>query len=93
MPIRMLAAIVYRNVRSLPVSETGGLYMSTTTSLEQIAQTFTGQLLQQADSGYDQARRVYNGLIDKRPALIARCQGAADVAVTTSPAAPLSTAA
>jgi FAD/FMN-containing dehydrogenase len=54
--------------------------MSTTTSLEQIAQTFTGQLLQQADSGYDQARRVYNGLIDKRPALIARCQGAADVA-------------
>ena len=42
--------------------------MSTTTSLEQIAQTFTGQLLQQADSGYDQARRVYNGLIDKRPA-------------------------
>src|SRR5580765_1075182 len=80
MPIRMLAAIVYRNVRSLPVSETGGIYMSTTTSLEQIAQTFTGQLLQQADSGYDQARRVYNGLIDKRPALIARCQGAADVA-------------
>ena len=54
--------------------------MSTTTSLEQIAQTFTGQLLQQADPGYDQARRVHNGLIDKRPALIARCQGAADVA-------------
>ncbi len=54
--------------------------MSMTASLEQIAPTFTGQLLQPADPGYDEARRVHNGLIDKRPALIARCQGAADVA-------------
>ena len=41
---------------------------------------FTGQLLQSTDSGYDEARRVHNGLIDKRPMLIARCRGAADVA-------------
>ena len=33
------------------------------------------------DDGYDQARRVHNGLIDKRPALIARCRTAADVGV------------
>ena len=30
--------------------------------------------------GYDEARRVHNGLIDKRPAIIARCRGTADVA-------------
>src|SRR5205814_1835842 len=30
--------------------------------------------------GYDDVRRVHNGLIDKRPALIARCAGTADVA-------------
>ena len=54
--------------------------MSITASLEQLAPSFTGQLLQPADAGYDAARRVHNGLIDKRPALIARCQGAADVA-------------
>jgi hypothetical protein len=54
--------------------------MSMTASLEQIAASFTGQLLQPAEAGYDEARRVHNGLIDKRPALIARCQGAADVA-------------
>ena len=29
--------------------------------------------------GYDDARAVYNGMIDKRPALIARCTGVADV--------------
>ena len=47
---------------------------------KQLAPSFTGQLLQPTDAGYDEARRVHNGLIDKRPALIARCQGAADVA-------------
>ncbi len=45
-----------------------------------LAQTFSGHLLHPGDAGYDEARRVHNGLIDKRPALIARCHGAADVA-------------
>jgi FAD/FMN-containing dehydrogenase len=44
------------------------------------AGTFAGQLLQPGDPGYDEARRVHNGLIDKRPALIARCAGTADIA-------------
>ena len=38
-----------------------------------------GPLLRPADDGYDRARRVWNGMIDRRPALIARCAGAADV--------------
>src|SRR5260221_14008428 len=54
--------------------------MSTVESIAELAPTFTGQLLQAADAGYDDARRVHNGLIDKRPALIARCSGTADVA-------------
>ncbi len=54
--------------------------MSITTSLEQIAPSFTGQLLEPGAPGFDDARRVHNGLIDKRPALIARCHGVADVA-------------
>src|SRR5216684_7808810 len=45
-----------------------------------LAGRFTGQLLLPADAGYDEARRVHNGLVDKRPALIARCRGVADVA-------------
>jgi FAD/FMN-containing dehydrogenase len=48
--------------------------------VEALAATFSGALLQPGDPGYEEARKVRNGLIDKRPALIARCRGAADVA-------------
>ena len=44
-----------------------------------LATAFTGQLLGPTDSGYETARKVHNGLIDKRPALIARCRGVADI--------------
>src|SRR5215213_9079031 len=40
---------------------------------------FRGELLRPGDDGYEPARRLWNGAIDKRPALIARCAGAADV--------------
>lgn len=48
-------------------------------SIALVAPSFTGQLLRPADQGYDDVRRVHNGLIDKRPAAIARCHGVADV--------------
>ncbi|MBZ5586955.1 MAG: FAD-binding oxidoreductase [Acidobacteriia bacterium] len=38
-----------------------------------------GTLLQPRDEGYEEARKVWNGMIDRRPALIARCSGVADV--------------
>ena len=44
------------------------------------SQSFTGQLLQPGDPGYDYRRRVHNGLIDRFPAAIARCHGVADIA-------------
>src|SRR4029077_14461646 len=44
-----------------------------------VAKTFTGQLLQPSDPSYEEVRKVHNGLVDKRPALIARCQGVADI--------------
>ncbi len=48
-------------------------------AVRDLATRFSGQLLRPADAGYDEARRVHNGLIDKHPALIARCRGVADV--------------
>jgi FAD/FMN-containing dehydrogenase len=40
---------------------------------------FQGRQFRPGDDGYDDARAVYNAMIDKRPALIARCSGVADV--------------
>ena len=42
-------------------------------------QGFRGRLIGPADKDYDEARSLYNGMIDKRPRLIARCTSAADV--------------
>jgi FAD/FMN-containing dehydrogenase len=41
---------------------------------------FTGQLLRPGDDGYDAPRKVWNAMVDRRPALIARCASPADVA-------------
>jgi len=38
-----------------------------------------GELIQPGDEGYEASRKVYNGMIDKHPALIARCADVADV--------------
>ncbi|HSE91337.1 MAG TPA: FAD-binding oxidoreductase [Candidatus Binatia bacterium] len=48
-------------------------------SIADLAARFSGLLLRPGESGYDDVRRVHNGMIDKRPALIARCLGSADI--------------
>jgi FAD/FMN-containing dehydrogenase len=53
--------------------------MTVPATLTQLVPAFTGQLLQPSDPGYDDARKVHNGLVDKRPAVIARCRGIADI--------------
>ena len=49
------------------------------TSIEQLRAQMSGEVLVPGDDGYDEARRVWNGDIDRRPAVIARCSSAADV--------------
>lgn len=53
--------------------------MSTATALSDLTTAFAGRLLQPGEAGYDEARRVHNGLIDRSPALIAQCRGLADI--------------
>jgi hypothetical protein len=48
-------------------------------TVQDFAARLCGSLLRHGDDGYDEARKLFNGMIDHRPALIARCVGAADV--------------
>ena len=49
------------------------------TAVQELASRLRGALLRPGDAGYEQARQVYNGMINKYPALIARCADVADV--------------
>ncbi len=47
--------------------------------LEGLRASMRGAVLQPGDDGYEAARHIWNGMIDRHPAVIARCTGAADV--------------
>src|SRR5262245_49239487 len=49
------------------------------TDIADFAAGLRGQLVTRDDPTYDAARQLYNGMIDKRPVLIARCADVADV--------------
>jgi FAD/FMN-containing dehydrogenase len=48
-------------------------------ALSELTASFRGQIVTPADLGYDEHRKVWNGSIDRRPAVIARCAGVRDV--------------
>ena len=48
-------------------------------TLGELASVLRGDLIRPDDPGYDEARAIWNGAHDRRPALIVRCRGVADV--------------
>lgn len=48
-------------------------------SIQKLTESHRGQVIRREDNGYEEARQVYNSMIDKRPAIIARSVDAADV--------------
>src|SRR4051812_36134240 len=50
------------------------------TGVVDLASSFLGAVLEPGTTGFDEARKVHNGLIDRRPAVIARCRGVGDIA-------------
>ncbi len=51
-------------------------------TVEQFAGRLRGSLIGQSAPSYDEARKIWNGMIDRRPSFIARCASAADVAAS-----------
>ena len=60
-------------------TRTGGETRLASSTLDAFRASLRGTLLREADPGYDESRRIWNAMIDRRPALIARCLGVADV--------------
>jgi FAD/FMN-containing dehydrogenase len=60
-------------------SRRGGATRVEGARLEAFRAAMRGETLVPGEPGYDQARAVWNGMIDRRPALVARCTGVADV--------------
>jgi len=56
----------------------------TAPAVQELARAFRGVLLQPGDSGFDEARLVWNGIHDRHPALIARCTSPDDVAAAVN---------
>ncbi len=65
------------DLRALKLSGAGVVIKSA--DLRDFRASLSGTLLTPADAGYEAARHVWNGMIDKHPALIARCANTADV--------------
>jgi hypothetical protein len=53
--------------------------MSNSTDIKKFKASFRGELIERGDPRYDEIRKLYNGMVDKRPLLIARCVNVADV--------------
>src|SRR3954471_5080179 len=53
--------------------------MSVEQRVETLAATIRGRVLRPGDDAFDSARHIWNGMIDRKPALIVQCAGTADV--------------
>ena len=60
-------------------SLTGTDALLETAAVEPLRKRLRGHLVLPTDGGYDEARRVWNGMVDKKPAIIVRCAAAGDV--------------
>ncbi len=48
-------------------------------TINKFSDSLRGELINPSDSNYDESRKVYNGMIDRHPAMIAKCADVADV--------------
>ena len=49
-------------------------------AMQRLREHVRGSVIRPGDDGYDDARKIWNGMIDRRPGLIVRCAGVSDLA-------------
>ena len=73
----MLRALAKQYVSGRGLTMTSTMFADA--AVDGLEKSLRGELIRMGEPGYDQARKIWNGMIDKRPALIIRCAGVADV--------------
>src|SRR5262249_22768153 len=63
----------------VPDTRRAGMTTLDRAAVDTLEPSFLGELVRPGDGHYDDVRKIWNGNIDRRPALIARCRGVADV--------------
>jgi len=76
---RVFAAVASTAAEISAVTGDGRQIVLSRSDIDDFHSSLRGQLLLPDAAGYDDARKIWNGMFDRRPALIARCAGAADV--------------
>ncbi|HEX6216596.1 MAG TPA: FAD-binding oxidoreductase [Vicinamibacterales bacterium] len=76
---RIFAAVSAVTADVAAVTGDGRKILLRAADVEDFRAGLRGQLLLPGAAGYEDARKIFNGMFDRRPALIARCLGAADV--------------
>jgi len=76
---RVFAAATSTAAEISAVTGDGRQIVLSRSDIDDFRSSLRGQLLLPDAAGYDDARKIWNGMFDRRPALIARCAGAADV--------------
>ena len=56
-----------------------GLFQLNDLALQNFKSSIRGQVIMPDDPSYDEVRKIYNGMIDKRPAIIVKCANTADI--------------
>ena len=69
------------NWRSHPAKPLEDAVSHSATNIASLASDFAGELIEPDHPAFDEARKVFNGMHDKRPGLIARCTSSRDVQV------------
>src|SRR3954447_8564235 len=74
-----LGAAIRARARAAGVCASSCRGAAMTQALATLADRVTGRVIRPGDEGYEEARRVYNGMLDARPAAVVRCATAQDV--------------
>jgi FAD/FMN-containing dehydrogenase len=77
--VQIIRIIIHNKITSMETTETTNGQLLASEAIDQFKALFSGEVVQPHHTSYDQERELWNGMIDRKPAIIAQCTGVSDV--------------